>query len=81
MYLCGAQLVSLNTQHYDIFNIVTRGIFMKYNNCGYVKKPSFLLNLDEKNNNEEKMGEQNVQYTIKFISLMNIQPRDFSLND
>lgn len=44
MYEVGAQLVSLNTQSSDMYNMVMVGNFMDNGNkkCGYVLKPSFL---------------------------------------
>lgn len=43
MFHCGAQLVSYNTQHIDIYNVVIRCMFMVNEDCGYIQKPANLL--------------------------------------
>lgn len=67
MYEVGAQLVSLNTQSQELYNLVMVGNFMDNGGKrgGYLLKPSFLRN------NELQMKSQ-LRLTVRVISCHNV---------
>ncbi|KAF3454248.1 hypothetical protein FNV43_RR04695 [Rhamnella rubrinervis] len=69
-WMHGAQMVAFNMQGHGKYLWIMEGMFKANGGCGYVKKPDFLLNVDEYSKVFNRQDKLQVQTTLKVMVYM-----------